>query len=461
MRIARWWRRRLPATRYLLVFAAANMLLLNITLALATGTPPRRIAAAHTLRLLRFLHRIDEDSWGPMRAAANYLRADPDGALYQTVFFAGHIKFQYPPTALLAIYPVLQDGLSRRLAQLGWDQVQALNLVSWTLFLATAGLTAVLLRRGVLAAAAARGEVPPRWEPPLLAAAGAAFALTYYPVARAYTLGQIQAWINALVAALVLFWVAGYRTTGGALVGVVCLIKPQYAILLLWGAARRQWRFTLAAAATGVAGLVVSVHLFGLGNHRDYLGVLSFIARHGEGFYANQSVNGLLNRLLFNGPNLDWDGESFAPYHPAVYAGTAFSSLLLIGLALLWPVRRTARGSALDLGVALVTCTLASPVAWEHHYGVLVGVYAVLFAALYQARASAGAWCALAVSYALTSNFLSGINRVADGPWNFLQSYVLAGGLLVLALLYHWRSRIGPVPGEAMPPAADLPHGGP
>jgi hypothetical protein len=33
-------------------------------------------------------------------------------------------------------------------------------------------------------------------------------------------------------------------------------------------------------------------------------------------------MNGLLNRLLFNGNNLIWDGAAFASYNPIVYAET-------------------------------------------------------------------------------------------------------------------------------------------
>jgi hypothetical protein len=119
------------------------------------------------------------------------------------------------------------------------------------------------------------------------------------------------------------------------------------------------------------------------------------------------------------------------------------SSLVLIALGLLAPVPRGARGSALDLGVAALTCTLASPVAWEHHYGVLLPVYAVLFGALCRTPGSGSGLAVLGVSYALTSNYFPALNRFAGTPFNFLQSYTLAGGLLALGLLYRLRGRAG------------------
>ncbi len=446
MGIVARWRRSLPATRWLFLFGLANVVLLNIALALAGGTPLRQLGVAHTLRLAKFLHRPTEDSWGPMQAAMVCLHAYPDRGLYATVFFGSLVKFQYPPTALLMTYPVLDGSLDGLLARLRLSRFEALNLVSWILLLVMALLLAVLLRRLVAEAAAVRGEAMARWEPALLGLIGAALALTYYPALWALALGQIQVWINALAVGLILAWVAGRRTTAGVLAGIMGLIKPQYGVLVLWALVRRQGRFALAAVATGAAGLILSIGLFGLKNHLDYLGVLSFIARHGEGYFANQSVNGLLNRALLNGPNLEWQADAFAPYHPVVHAGTVLSSLLLIGLALFWPVRRTSQGSVLDLGVAIVTSTVASPVAWEHHYAVLLPLYAILFATLYRTQASPGEWVVLGLSYALTSNFLPIFNRLAGTPFNCLQSYVFAGGLLALVLLYALRSRTPAAP---------------
>jgi len=37
---------------------------------------------------------------------------------------------------------------------------------------------------------------------------------------------------------------------------------------------------------------LVSVWRYGLHNHLAYLGVLSFLSRHGEQFYPNNSING-------------------------------------------------------------------------------------------------------------------------------------------------------------------------
>jgi hypothetical protein len=432
MRTAALWRNRHPAARRLAAFAAVNLVLLNVVLPLATGTSLRHTALGDAGRVLLLAPVKDADSWRPMIAAVRCVREQPGQLLYASLFFARQTKFQYPPTSLLLTYPAELARVTATLARVGVSWTQLLNGMSWVFVLATAAFVVDLLRRGVGGAARA-GVI-------LLAGAGAVLAVSYYPVVRAYSLGQVQVWINALFAALVWCHAAGRQRTAGALAGLMCLIKPQYAFVLLWAVLRRQWPFAAAAALTGVAGLAVSVALFGVANHLDYLGVLAYLARHGESFYPNQSVNGLLHRLLSNGNNLEWDAHAFPPFHAAVWAGTTASSAALLGLALLWPVRGEARGSTLDLGVAVLSCTLASPVAWEHHYGVFLPVYAILFGALGGRRDGIMALVLLGVSYALTANFFVALTRLATPPANLLQSYALAGGLLALALAYRVRT---------------------
>jgi alpha-1,2-mannosyltransferase len=422
MRIVALWRRCSPAARGLALFAAANVLVLGLALPLALGTSRAETGLAETYWFFHLEPLEPSDSWWPMFAAVHCLREKPDQLLYTTLFFGWKTKFQYPPTSLLIVYHALAVCS-------GIGLMHALTVLSWLLVFATAGFAAAVLVRSLPERATPTGR-----DRALFAAVGVGLALTYYPVVRAFWLGQIQVWINAFFAALVWAWMGQRKKTCGVLAGLMCLIKPQYGVLLLWGALRRQWSFVLAAAAAGGVGLAFSVWQFGLANHVDYLPVLSFIARHGESFYANQSVNGLLHHLLGNGDSLGWDPHGFAPFHPLVYAGTTAASLALLGIALFGPLRRRAPGSVLDLGAAALACTLASPVAWEHHYGILLPVYAVLFADLYRTGRRMGL-VALAVSYALTSNFFAGLNRFAATPYNFLQSYVLFGGLIALGLL--------------------------
>ena len=75
----------------------------------------------------------------------------------------------------------------------------------------------------------------------------------------------------------------------------------------------------------------------------------------------------------------------------------------------------------------------ASPIAWEHHYGVLFPVYAVLLISLLRSPARLG-W--LVVSYVLASNYFIATQLLAPTSWNVLQSYLLIAAGILLVLLH-------------------------
>src|SRR5262249_37752851 len=98
-----------------------------------------------------------------------------------------------------------------------------------------------------------------------------------------------------------------------------------------------------------------------------------------------------------------------------------------------------------DFSTMALSLTMASPIAWEHHYGILLPVFALLLAS------SLGHWVRvllLAGSYVLISNFFSAANALAWTYLNFAQSYVLFGALIVLMLLHTARPgwQLGPMP---------------
>jgi alpha-1,2-mannosyltransferase len=65
--------------------------------------------------------------------------------------------------------------------------------------------------------------------------------------------------------------------------------------------------------------LAVSVAVFGLQNNLDYLGVLASLSKKAQTHYANQSMFGTLNRLIFNGENLTYTPNAYTPYIAWVY----------------------------------------------------------------------------------------------------------------------------------------------
>ncbi len=381
-----------------------------------------------------------------MHEAYSYAGQMHDTPLYEEIFFRRKTKFQYAPTALLFV-PLFE----RLMPDHTWGRplTGKARYVSWGFVLMTLLFSFLILRsglkrKGLCAAAFLSADTA------ALLFTVTALTILFFPVVRSYELGQIQTWINGLIAASILFWMRGKPWAAGILTGLVCLMKPTYGLVVLWGAVRRQGRFLAGAGATLLTGLVLSIRLFGLENHLDYLRVLSYLSKHGEGFFPNQSMNGLLNRLMMNGTNLEWEYHAFAPFHPAVYWGSLASSLLLVGFLLFGQAARTvasikngasirnAQSTALEFALAILTATMASPIAWEHHYGILLPIYALALPyCLGQQKSDGRLLLGLGISYLLTANFFAAAQITASVPGlNLLQSYLYFGALILLALLY-------------------------
>jgi hypothetical protein len=264
---------------------------------------------------------------------------------------------------------------------------------------------------------------------------------------RGYHIGQIQSWINPLFAGAVWAWMLGRSRTSGALFGAICAVKPALALLVLWGLMRRQWQFLLGFGAVFGALSLLALAVYGWADCVDYLSALSYLGRHGESFHQNQSVNGLLHRMLFNGNNLIWAQNQFPPYHPWVYAGTIVSSLLLVGAALFWRPADAHTAPLEDLLIAATSFTMAAPIVWDHHYGVALPIFAVAIpAALALPKHRTVALAVLGVAFVLLANRYRLLEATAPTSFNFLQSTMLLGGLLLLVTLYRLRRARTPAP---------------
>jgi hypothetical protein len=414
--------------RRALLAALVATALVNALVILAFGTPWARTVLQPLYWF--FTARQGGDSWRSMARgweAATAVAAD--GGLYARTFFdpaLGHEGFQYPPTALLIV------ALLHAVFGPAWET--AIRTLTWIAVPATA----LFVFRIADDAAPRRGLV--------FFALVLAVTLTFYPVMRAYRNGQIQTWLNAAFAASLWALLAGRAATSGVIAGLSCLVKPQAILLLVWAAARREWRFAAGFSSVLVAGLTASVACFGVAPHAEYLAVLRFLGRHGESFFPNQSVNGLLHRALHNGDNLIWREQwiaHFPPFHPVVYAGTLITSAAFVVLALVVGRRREPRDRGLDLAAMILAATLGSPIAWEHHYGILLPIFALLLRRFATGALPAADAVAAGAAYVVASNVFDVTNGLADTPVNVLQSTLLFAALTILIVLV--RARRAPV----------------
>ncbi|HEY4077862.1 MAG TPA: glycosyltransferase 87 family protein [Rhizomicrobium sp.] len=368
------------------------------------------------------------DSWLPMQHALDVLRGPNHNRLYETLFLGAHIRFQYPPSSLLPL---------EFLSAMGLSSVRALNAINSLVFLLNACAVSALSWLLFRDPSHARQNAP---QATAMAVLGAGAAFIFYPLVRAQLLGQIQIWIDLFFTLALLCWFLDRRLLAGLLIGLACTIKPQMGLLLLWGLLWREWKFATGILIAAIPILLVSLYRYGLHNHIAYLDVLSFLSRHGESFFANNSVNGILNWYLSPNDSLRWYDNDLTPFNATVYGGTMVASVLALGLIFLPPLlRRKRRPDLSDLGAAAICIVIGSPVAWEHHYGILLPLYLValhaIFAMTDQPRRRLAA-IAIAVSWILVANFIPFAELLAHTPFAAVQAYCLFGALLLLVVFF-------------------------
>ncbi len=422
----------------LALFVVCNSLLVN----LALPRLPWHAQQASTLDYTTyfFAEPPHADSWKPMRTALFYLDEPRKKPMYTAIYFDNNVRFQYPPSSLLVL-----RGLRRLLGE-GSISDASLNGISWACVWLLCGVIARIFQL-----ARRRYRKRPSSSPfdetgfardeTGFALLAFVVTLTFYPIVRGYYLGQIQIWIDLLIACVIWSWLEERRSLAGVLVSLVCVIKPTLALVIVWGVVRRHWDFIAGFAIPMACFAVISLASFGWENHVDYLRVLSYISRQGEVFHPNQSMNGLLHRMFGNGDSINWARDVLVTYNPWVHAGTVISSLVLLFLGL-WRGRGAgAANDPLDLAIIILCSTLAAPTVWTHHYGVTLPLFALALPA-WLARPAAvrvKTGLLLVFSFVLISNNFRALNRLADHPLNFLQSYVYIGGLALLFVLYRLR----------------------
>ncbi len=370
------------------------------------------------------------DSWSPMTLALDFVHRFPDRHLYETLFFSRHVKFQYPPSSLLT----LDFG---RL--LGVSQIWQYNLANAFVLILTGILFALFVRK-IFGDISYRGLRMP------IGAAAFIIALRFYPDNLAFEIGQMQLALGLLFLAACYAKLSGRPGLAGGLIGLAGMTKPQFLPLAVLAVFRRDWRFTVGLLAVAVVLTILSVLLYGWYNHLDYLKVLSFLSRRGEYQHLNQSIGGLLDRWLYHGPSLDRDPlgaipqSAFPPYIPAVYFTVLATSLVFLVLPFAVTVKGTDSTSQLvGFCLAATLFTMASPIAWVHHFNVLLPGYAVAIKAALDRWQGGRLYFSLsliAISAVLVGYPIVPASAVTDPARNLLQSHLLFGAcILVIVFL--------------------------
>lgn len=376
-----------------------------------------------------------EDSWTPIGNALRYLAFNSPEGLYQATYWQSHNQFIYSPLSIvfyrLTNWPPVLD----------WSSPLSLDRFSWWILWAAVIFIVVIFNNfyKILAVDANPVSLQERisriWIP-LVA------ALLYYPLLSGYYVGNIQTWLTLLIILSLLLWMHGYRAGVGACLGVVCIFKPVFIPILLWALLRRQYLVIVGFLVIMIPFGLASLIMYGFGVHWEYLDLMAFLSRRGESF-GSQSINSLLNRAIFNGPILEWDGtHSHIQYVPWIHYATIATTLVGIGAALIGRRQSSPVASWIDYAIALLSLTIAAPVVYEHHVGftVILFMVAVLMLCQESSISRPMLWL-LGISYALVAFRFDIINAWANTHFNFLLSHRLFGSLILLVILYRLRAR--------------------
>ncbi len=436
--------------RQLLLFVVASLLLANVVQwgicrALGLGNPGGlKVEAKDFVHLTQWT-----DSWQPMMKSLDYFQAHPTEPIYAAKLYDTLI---YSLASLLPMVAMRKIGLSDQ------AMLRVLAVASWLAVVGVAVvgvmIARVLVRRGIggethvpkseghgapTSLVSCEGDgvrVGISWM--AVVAIGLA-VLGCYPLLKGYSLGNAQTFLSFGFAVMIYLWTVGKEREAGVVAAVLAFVKPQFVLLLVWMAVRKKWGAMWAFVACSAVLVGVSVMVFGWQNNLDYVGVLAGLSHKAQSHFGNQSMFGTINRMIFNGENLGYTPYVYTPYIAWVYRVTVATSLVLVGGVLVFPWGRL-RGSVADMAAMGVASVAASPMAWEHHYGIVCAIFVWTWFA-YGRWQKTPPW-ALGVAFVLTMNFWSATNLLAGyRGWNGLQSYMYFGALLLMVVLMRlgWR----------------------
>lgn len=197
--------------------------------------------------------------------------------------------------------------------------------------------------------------------------------LLYYPTMANFQLGQLGL---ALCLPLAAGWLAlrqGRATRAGMWWGLLIAIKPFMAVILVALACVRHWKALWACLAVLALVHAVTIGVYGLEMHADYLKLASNV--HWTAANWNGSWIGFFDRMFSGHPSSDWPANR--ALSKALGGTAALLTLAAMALALF---RKHTDLCAADAVTALaaVTALLVTPLGWLYYLPwTLVGVFAI------------------------------------------------------------------------------------
>lgn len=309
--------------------------------------------------------------------------------------------FNYPPTALLFLWPL--GFLPQNLAAILW------NLASVSALLLSIFLVIKITKTKYV------------WSSFFIFTF--LFTLPYFPSKFNLGMGQINNFVLVLVAAALFFYTSGRKNLSALCLAIATGIKLAPAVFILYFFLKKDWRQVFRVGIFLLTIIFVSFILVPVSYQIEYFSKvlpLSFTLGSKDWYY-NQSLYGFLARLLSNG----------------FVVQLAFYGLSILILFLTWWRGRRVSNFR---QIATVACLylLIHPIALQHYFG--LALIPVILLTLGSARGNWRNWGVLGISYLLLAANIKQPELVPR-EFNFLLSHQFFG-ILLLWILALWRERI-------------------
>lgn len=271
--------------------------------------------------------------------------------------------------------------------------------------------------------------------------------------------GNINIVILFIVTAALWAFGCGRDGAAGLAIGLATALKVTPALFIPYFAYKRQWR-VVAAALGGLALFLVIAPALVLGFDRNlwllrsWCGAMIWpyvIEGQVETIQANQSLAGLVMRLVTDSPAIEWAGGAteranlLSLDRSAVLVFIKTSFLAILGVVA-WLARTPTTDRrdwrlACEYSLVFIAMLLVSERSWKHHFVTMALPYAVLVA--YCGRATCPTqrrrlvWAALAVAFVLMASTSSELGGwLADGVGHkYAQAYGAFTGSAIVAFV--------------------------
>ena len=246
---------------------------------------------------------------------------------------------------------------------------------------------------------------------------------------------------------------SGRQWLGGAIVGLAAVIKLPLVLFFGYFVARLQFRAALGFAAAVGGTVVLSLLIYGLPLHQQWLDSCIFpYAGKPVGAFNVQSLTAFLAR--FYGANTyNWTPQPIGGSFPIVQRVLSLGLAATVAAVLLRAGRpRTRKETAVEFSIVLVFVLLFSPLSWTHYFLFVLLPLAIFAAETVEwprgrAWMLAGAFTVFTLSLPLRgfSNDNPTLRFIYD---RFLASHHFYGGVVLLAGLLWVRLTLARTPAE-------------